>query len=357
MKPNFNITFGDYTVLRFPSGELQITLINKMSSYLVDNCVTIRGSVTSSDHIIELLQLVEAIKHSMPTVRIKLIMPYCAFSRQDRRCNDGESFSLKVFTNLINSCNFQSVITYDNHSDVSTALIDNCYNKSVTTILDNYSVDLDLLSPTNALSAKYDYFVSPDAGANKKVQSCSQRFGVPMIRADKQRDLATGKILATNVFVDPGQLSNVSDIIKVNTLPTAINEGGESTIRYGRKYLYQNSFYIPEAGTGKDVGKTIWQPYSATTKELSSINGKTVLIIDDICQGGRTFVELAKALKYEEPNVEIHLFVTHGFFSNGLHDLIQAGITKFITTDSVVDQSHPAMKDYIAAGTLEIIEL
>ena len=292
MKPNFNITFGDYTVLRFPSGELQVTYNNKASNYLVDNSITIRGSVTSSDHIIELLQLVEAIKHSMPTVRIKLIMPYCAFSRQDRRCNDGESFSLKVFTNLLNSCNFQSVVTYDNHSDVSTALIDNCYNKSVINILDNYSVDLDLLSPTNALSAKYDYFVSPDAGANKKVQSCSQRFNVPMIRADKIRHTGTGKIMETKVFVETNELYN-----------------------------------------------------------------KTVLIIDDICQGGRTFVELAKTLKYEEPNVEIHLFVTHAFLSNGLHDLIQAGITKFITTDSVVDQSHPAMKDYIAAGTLEIIEL
>jgi len=292
MKPNFKITFGDYTVLRFPSGELQITFINKMSSYLVDNCVTIRGSVTSSDHIIELLQLVEAIKHSMPTVRIKIIMPYCAFSRQDRRCNDGESFSLKVFTNLLNSCNFQSVVTYDNHSDVSTALINNCYNKSVTTVLDNYSVDLDLLSPTNALSAKYDYFVSPDAGANKKVQSCSQRFNVPMIRADKQRDLTTGKITHSEIF--------------------------------------------------------------ATTEQL---DGAIVLIIDDLMAGGRTFLELAKALKGVQPNVVIHLYVTHLFAHNGLHDLIQAGITKFITTDSVVDQSHPATKDYIAAGILEVIEL
>jgi len=293
MKPNFKITFGDYTVFKFSSGEIQVTFINKMSSYLVDNCVTINGSVTSSDHIVELLQLVEAIKHSMPTVRIKLIMPYCAFSRQDRRCNDGESFSLKVFTNLLNSCNFQSVVTYDNHSDVSTALINNCYNKSVADVLSNYSVDLDLLSPRKALASKYDYFVSPDAGANKKVQSCAKRFGVPMIRADKHRDTATGKILSTKVFTYPNELTC-----------------------------------------------------------------STLLIIDDICQGGRTFVELALALKDMQPDIEeIHLFVTHGFFSNGLHDLIQAGITKFITTDSVVDQGHPAMKDYIAAGTLEIIEL
>jgi len=68
-------------------------------------------------------------------------------------------------------------------------------------------------------------------------------------------------------------------------------------------------------------------------------------------------VELAKAIRSKSPEVEIHLYVTHGFFSNGLHELINAGITKFITTKSVFNDSHPAMKDYIDAGTIEITEL
>jgi ribose-phosphate pyrophosphokinase len=43
------------------------------------------------------------------------------------------------------------------------------------------------------------------------------------------------------------------------------------------------------------------------------------LIVDDICDGGRTFIELAKVIKKDaEPGCEIYLYVTHGIFSKGL---------------------------------------
>lgn len=189
-------------------------------------------------------------------------MPYCAYSRQDRRCNQGESFSLKVFTNLINSCNFTKVTTFDNHSDVSTALINNCYNVPVHQLLLDAQYTIKL--------REYDYFVSPDAGANKKVFNCSKLFRIPMIRADKIRDVSNGKILDTQVFATADQLKD-----------------------------------------------------------------KTILIIDDICQGGRTFEELSKAIKTIEPSCNIHLYVTHGFFNAGFNKLKEAGISKFFATASV----------------------
>jgi ribose-phosphate pyrophosphokinase len=46
------------------------------------------------------------------------------------------------------------------------------------------------------------------------------------------------------------------------------------------------------------------------------IEGKDLLIVDDICDGGRTFIELAKVLKQENPK-SISLYVTHGIFSKG----------------------------------------
>jgi len=45
------------------------------------------------------------------------------------------------------------------------------------------------------------------------------------------------------------------------------------------------------------------------------------VIVDDICDGGRTFVELAKAIKEGRPTAKIYLVVTHGIFSSGFHDL------------------------------------
>jgi ribose-phosphate pyrophosphokinase len=45
------------------------------------------------------------------------------------------------------------------------------------------------------------------------------------------------------------------------------------------------------------------------------------VIIDDICDGGRTFVELAKAIKEGRPSTKIYLVVTHGIFSAGYAQL------------------------------------
>ena len=45
------------------------------------------------------------------------------------------------------------------------------------------------------------------------------------------------------------------------------------------------------------------------------------VIVDDICDGGRTFIELAKAIKGSRPTAEIYLIVTHGIFSGGFGEL------------------------------------
>jgi len=45
------------------------------------------------------------------------------------------------------------------------------------------------------------------------------------------------------------------------------------------------------------------------------------VIIDDICDGGRTFVELAKAIKDGRPTAKVNLIVTHGIFSAGFDEL------------------------------------
>ncbi|HCW17254.1 MAG TPA: phosphoribosylpyrophosphate synthetase, partial [Achromobacter sp.] len=45
-----------------------------------------------------------------------------------------------------------------------------------------------------------------------------------------------------------------------------------------------------------------------------------VLVVDDICDGGRTFLELASALR-DTTRQPVYLYVTHGIFSKGLGEL------------------------------------
>lgn len=57
--------------------------------------------------------------------------------------------------------------------------------------------------------------------------------------------------------------------------------------------------------------------------------GDDILIVDDICDGGATFLKIAKEL----PNTNLYLYVTHGIFSKGLGDLSRYFI-KIFSTDS-----------------------
>lgn len=52
------------------------------------------------------------------------------------------------------------------------------------------------------------------------------------------------------------------------------------------------------------------------TEVYGNVQGKSVLIIDDICDGGRTFIELGKVLKANGAK-RVTLYVTHGIFSHG----------------------------------------
>lgn len=60
-------------------------------------------------------------------------------------------------------------------------------------------------------------------------------------------------------------------------------------------------------------------------------DGKRLFIIDDICDGGATFLSIAKAVNAMRKDVRIDLFVTHGIFSKGRELLEKAGIALHTT--------------------------
>ena len=56
------------------------------------------------------------------------------------------------------------------------------------------------------------------------------------------------------------------------------------------------------------------------TRVPDDIPAQPVLVVDDICDGGRTFLELAAALR-DKTRQPLCLYVTHGIFSKGLTEL------------------------------------
>lgn len=69
------------------------------------------------------------------------------------------------------------------------------------------------------------------------------------------------------------------------------------------------------------------------------------LIVDDICDGGRTFIEIAKAIHDMRPDAKVSLAVTHGVFSKGLLELSNH-IEHIYCSNSVIDIDAESFSDY-----------
>lgn len=231
--------------------------------------ITIKGNLRSSSAIIQVLLLADAIENLMLNLsydnyEIELITPYLPYARQDRRCAEGDAFSLRVFSNLLDGAPIRRVICADAHSIVAeqevAGLITIPQQVCLKETLKRLDIDVDKMSQ-DMLNGNL-VMVAPDAGAVDKTEACRKIFYPP----------------------------NVTPMNQLNFHKTRDPYTGQIT---GMVY------------DGIDL------------------TGKTVMICDDICDGGRTFIEVAKVLskKYNIPRERMILYVTHGIFSNGFSEL------------------------------------
>ena len=80
---------------------------------------------------------------------------------------------------------------------------------------------------------------------------------------------------------------------------------------------------------------------------------QNLVIIDDICDGGRTFNELAKAIRESGYAADLYLIVTHGIFSQSFNELSK-NFTKIFSTNSYPDIDVESHSDYtVRNGILE----
>lgn len=112
-------------------------------------------------------------------------------------------------------------------------------------------------------------------------------------------------------------------------------------------------FKIPNIVTANKVRDVITGQIVKTEVPVNVYDaGKTFVIIDDICDGGRTFIEMAKAIKdrVKDSHVDIgptkiYLVVTHGIFSNGLLELSRH-LDGVFSTNSVSNYNVEYNSDY-----------
>jgi ribose-phosphate pyrophosphokinase len=180
--------------------------------------------------------------------------------------------------------------------------------------------------------------------------------------ADIINGLNLAKVIITDAHSDvvPALLNNVVNRTQLDTIK-------QNEALYNDLVAKQFTLVAPDAGASKktqNLAKALGglevvqaekirdtQTGAITSTELhSDVQGKDLMIIDDICDGGRTFIELAKVAK-AKGCTSVSLYVTHGIFSKGL-DVFDGLIDAIYTTDSFHETALVAKANNVVLRTI-----
>ena len=244
-----SIEFQSFT---FSGGEPHIKITSDLSNIKE---VTVTTRTKSFNDFGLLLLAIDALQR-FQIEKINVFIPYFPAARQDRVMVQGEPLSVKVYADILNALNLNKVTVFDAHSEVTSAVLNNCESISnhtfIQEVIKNIGTDLIL--------------ISPDGGALKKIYKVSEYLGgVEVVECSKKRNVKNGKLEGFKVYED-------------------------------------------------------------------DLKGKDCLIVDDICDGGGTFLGLAKELKNKNAG-NLYLAVSHGIFSKGVDELNET-FTKIYSTNS-----------------------
>lgn len=264
----------DWTVLTptiFPDNSSQVWKLKIPDPDLYYKFI-MKWNFESEAEIIQFAQLVKLVSAS----EVFLELPYFPYARQDKKISNNTTFAKKVFTDFLAQLfpyeKGQSAFGYNYRGNSLTVTSYDVHSE--TSIGGN--VTFKNKRPDHFIEAikdfKPDSIFFPDEGA--------------MVRYQQQ-------------FLDSPEFSMLPKM-------------------YGKKVRNQL--------TGEITGYEL-----VTLKDYH--DDERVLILDDICDGGATFINAAKEL--QKINVkDIGLCVSHGIFSKFLTPLWNAGISKVYTTDS-----------------------
>lgn len=205
----------------FADGESKIKVRNVEKDY----CVIVQSTYPPTDrHLLQALMMIK--KCSENAAEVCAVVPYMAYSRQDKAFLDGEVVSMALVAQLIETVGTKRLITVDIHSPASLSYFTiDAQNISAVGLLARYAADR--IKPNATI------VVSPDMGGAKRAAEFAKVLGTDTIALTKSRDKDTGE-----VFIEEKELNcNVVDrdlILLDDTIST-----GESIVeacRFLKRY-------------------------------------------------------------------------------------------------------------------------
>lgn len=250
----------------------------------------------SDEEYIELWYIVNHLRESDRTIRfIRLFVPYFPNARMDRVKSEDEVFTLKYFSNFINTLNFDGVYVLDPHSDVMMGTINNVHRLSVDQYI-REAIDSIYSKELHYEYKKKDFVIYfPDAGAMKRYKDLDVLKEYEKIYGNKIRNWETGKIEELEILDKNGKLI--------------------------------------EKGYGLDVETAgLDSTSNAYSVEILPLKGKVVLMIDDIISYGGTLAY--SAVKLRELGAS-HIYAYASHVENSIDDEEKGTLLKILKKDIV----------------------
>lgn len=273
-----------YTSFSYPGGEVQVRLkpetVKEIELCAGYGNIKINARLYSTLQIVELMLLVSAIRGVDNDLNLELNIPYLPYARADRRFVPGDCFGLQVFGLLLNSQYgyFRKVRTLDVHNRDAMR---RCVSQSES-VAPGFLVQETIDRFVKHCDTGILTFLLPDEGAEK-------RYRLKSIWEHRGSRAAQVRVMSCTKKRDPE--------------------------------------------TGKLLGFTV--------PPIEALEQNPILIVDDICDGGGTFMGIAEALKAAGHHGPMALYVTHGIFSNGALPKLRHYFERIYTTNSVAVRELP----------------
>ena len=161
---------------RFPDGESYVRLIADVAGKDVDFVCTL---ARPDDQILRLIFAAKTARE-LGAKTVRLIAPYLAYMRQDKRFQDGESISSTHFAKLLSDC-FDSLITIDPHLHRIADLAE------IFTIPTKVVHAAPLLADWIGDNVENALVVGPDSESQQWAEAVAERAGARHLVLNKKR--------------------------------------------------------------------------------------------------------------------------------------------------------------------------
>ena len=139
----------------------------------------------ADEHIVQFTLLADAVRR-LGATDITAVIPWLAYSKQDKVFRQGEPLSVKVIAKILQVAPLTRIITFDLHNLAILGFFDiPVVNLSARLLFVKYFMAKPLVDTI---------VVAPDEGAVKTSTSFASALGVSIAYVDKLRDLVTGRV-------------------------------------------------------------------------------------------------------------------------------------------------------------------